>query len=139
MTVAEMKHKRFAREVVKNGGNSTQAYYKIYPKSTRQSAATLGSKLLKNVEVQNEIRSYQQEIAKHIGPEFIAKKLKSLCNAKKGIYYEGEFIANEPDNTSRIAAVRTVLQTQDALSEKTSPVNAVPIVQINLNAINGQQ
>lgn len=133
MSVAEMKHKRFAKEVVKNGGNAGLAYHKIYPNSSRESSAVSASKLLKNDKIVEEISSYQRSISDLIGPQFIAKKLKSLCSAKKKIYYEGAHVDTDADNPTRMAAVRTVLQTQNALNDDSGPQQAQSLtVQINL-------
>lgn len=122
MTIKEIRHKKFAREVVKNGGNAPMAYRKVYPAVTKHSAETAGSRMLKRDDVKKEIASYQQEILALNGPLSIARDLRKLRNAKKGIFYEGQRTDSEPDHTTRLAAVRTVLQTQNALSETPSQI-----------------
>lgn len=125
--VVAMKHKKFAREFAKTG-NGALSYSKVYPASTKAVSASSASRLLKNESVKAEIQTYAQAIAEKIGPKVIAKRLDSLCRAKKGIFHEGVRMDSEPDHAARNAAIRTVLQTQGALLEKTgAPIQAQKI------------
>ena len=132
-TAAELKHKKFAHEIVKNGGNGTAAYAKVYPLATREAAGTGASLLLKKPEVQNEIRSYQAKISELNGPLSIARDLRSLRKAKKGIYHEGTKVGSEPDHATRHAAVRTCLQAVGALNADGDGAGVAPTVNIQIN------
>jgi phage terminase small subunit len=60
------KEKRFAEEWLTNGGNATKAYLYIKPIVSKESAGELGSKLLKNVKVQEIIKESQNKTSQEL-------------------------------------------------------------------------
>ena len=80
-----LKRKKFVKEYIANGGNGTQAALVSHNAKTPQSAGEMASKILKNVEVQNEIE-------KTAGKNGLSLK-RALRNIRK--------MANiEPENVS---------------------------------------
>lgn len=55
------RHIAFIDEYMVNGFNSVQAYLKVYPNVTYQSANSLGPKLLGSIRVKEEIERRQEE------------------------------------------------------------------------------
>lgn len=140
MGTPSLKHKKFAQEVVKNGGNGTLAYAKVYPAATKHSAEVSASRLLKNAEVKTEIEDYRQAIARVNGPEAVAKTLKGLLKAKKKIYFEGEHVDTDADHAARNAAVKTVLQSQGVLDSDAHALPQTPTINFNfITAPSAQQ
>lgn len=129
--ITRVKHKKFAQEVVKNGGNATQAYAKVYPLATQRSAEVAGSELLKKIEVQKEILSYRDAIAQANPPKSIARDLRRMRKATKKIWHEGEEIGEDADHSARNAALKMILQTQGALEEDKHALPSTPIINFN--------
>lgn len=82
---AEIKEAKFAKALVEHNGNATQAYKAISPNVTSESAAVLGSKLLRNIH-----RSSIEQTLKEIGatPDFVlGEALKRAKNSKKDAHF----------------------------------------------------
>lgn len=101
--------RNLAKESTKTNGtpNATVAYAQTYD-ATNASAGTAASRLLQMPNVQD---AYRAAILKYNPPEIIGKKLKSLTNAKRGIYFEGQKVAKEPDSSTQLQALKLTVQT----------------------------
>lgn len=56
------EHKAFAQEYVKNGNNGTEAYMKVYPDSSYDSARSSSADLLTKPNIQEYIKELQDKI-----------------------------------------------------------------------------
>lgn len=73
-------HEMFCQEVVKQGGNQTNAYLKVYPKAKYPSARHSASLLLTNVYIKQRIYEILEQNG--LGLPVVAKKLNELMNVK---------------------------------------------------------
>lgn len=75
-----LEHERFVTEYLKTG-NATEAYLTAYPGTKANSAATLGSRLLKKVEVDAEIARRRADLAARndITLDGVIKRLKTMA------------------------------------------------------------
>lgn len=56
--IKNVKHKSFALEYIKNGGNGTKAYRSVYTKVTYDTASVNSYKLLRNAQISDAIQEY---------------------------------------------------------------------------------
>ncbi len=80
---------RFAAAYVSNGRNAAQAYLLIHPRVTAASAATLGGTMLRNVEVDAEIRRLTNEVWKreHMSADEVLGRMARIANQNIRDYY----------------------------------------------------
>ena len=134
LSAVEIKHKNFAREILKNGGNSSLAYRKVYPHVSDSTSHANAARALKYASVQSELESYAAKIAEKNGPDALAKDLLLLRRAKKKIFYEGTQVGTDSDHPTRLQAVRTCLQVQGVLNDRDAGQPNAPVVMIQINS-----
>lgn len=133
MTVAEIKHKHFAKNFVEQKGHITKAYQKTYPDSKNKAISqSNGSKLLKKPEVKKNIAEVLED--QGVDDKYLSRSLKRMLNAKKEVVSNGQ-IVKLVDNPTSLATVRTVLELRGDLNR----VETQSITQVNLNLSNSPQ
>ncbi len=114
-----LKHEAFTRKYARGlvqstaPSSATAVYSEVYhcqPDSARASAA----RLLAIVSVRT--RVYELIGGKEHRPEELAVDLVKLREAKRGVYYKGKKVAEEPDNTARLQAVGLSLRAQEVFT-----------------------
>lgn len=80
------KQEKFCLEYVKDL-NATQAYLRVYPKSSEESARRLGSKLLTNIDVQRRISDLKSKRAERVklSGDMVIKRLADIAFAHIGL------------------------------------------------------
>ena len=116
-----MKHRKFAKNLVKTEGQQTKAYMMTYPKATKETAVRRASELLAN---KPEIK---QEIARILDKagattEKACKKLKKLMDAKKQVVVDKE-LHSVADNPTQLETAKTVLKLQGHLTTVGMQIN----------------
>ncbi len=115
-----LKHQKFADEYLSNGLNATDAYRKVYPKSTDESARRLGSKLLTKVDVKSYI-SNQQAISSanlKVDREFIVNEYIELINSAKQEGLDGAGTIKDRSNWAKSLGQLSKLLGLDAPEQK---------------------
>ena len=100
--------------------NKTESYHKAYPDVTRESAAVLGHKLLKNVKIQQYIEYLKDNIAETVGISKIGllNELKALATSDISDIYEGWFDLKElerlkEENPEVAKAIKSIQTKED--------------------------
>ena len=110
MIKTELKHKKFAREVVKTltaGGTQAEAYKKVYPAANTSSAIQQASRLLAKPEIKHDISIILER--NHMDKDIACKKLKRMMSAKKSLVVD-KAIQQVQDNPTQLEATKTVLR-----------------------------
>lgn len=81
------RHISFIDEYMINGMNATDAYKKVYPKSSDESARRLGSKLLTKIDIVSEIKDRQNITSIKLGitKEELIQDLIDIKNNNKNV------------------------------------------------------
>lgn len=82
------KQRAFVDEYFKCNFNATEAYARAYQSDSRESAATGGSRLLRNVEIDAEIKRRMAE--KVMGPEEVAYRLGEQARGDYSAYIQAD-------------------------------------------------
>lgn len=102
----------FCEEYVANGFNGSKAYKKAYNQSKSNICTSEAHKLLQDQRVLDKIQQIQGSyelvgLKAGIDKKLIMKKVKSLLNTKKPIYFQGALVDNIDDATAINAAIVT--------------------------------
>jgi phage terminase small subunit len=89
----EPKHREFIKEYMQNGYNGTQAYRKIFPRSSYESARSSASDLLTNPNIQEELaKEFDKKVMKR---EEVLSRLSDMARASHHPFIE----INEEDGS----------------------------------------
>lgn len=125
----------YAKELINNDSNgkvsATKVYAKVY-KAPLNSAASSGSNMLKNPNVQTRI---QEIIAAKNSAEDISEDLAKLRKANKEVFDPLGRVVEVVDNATRLGAVQTCLKVANAFSDQ--PVQDNRQVNFNLKVETG--
>lgn len=127
MKLSNIRHEAYARKVARsltdptsNPKTPAKLYQEIYT-AQDHSAAVSSNALLNRADVSARIRYL---VSQATPPDFLSKKLKSLANARKGVYFKGILTATEPDHAVQLETVRTILKVCGVHREEESRIDA---------------
>ena len=126
-----VKHRLFAKNLIKTKGDNKKAYKITYPNASDVTAKNRGSEL---VRTHPEIKEFLVETLnkKGLPLDNLVGKLKRLTSAKKELVQPSGEVVKVVDNPTRLQAVKTGLEMHGALRTSTSINTDNRSININL-------
>lgn len=132
-----IRHETFVQRVVKFNGDQRKAYRATYGSSNKLNVDEASAT---NLMARSDIQSRTMEVM-HLTftPQIIQNDLDKLRNAKKGVWFNGERVGEENDNTIQFEILKLYMKCAGNLNNDTNNISQTNVTQFNVNVIDSNE